>query len=51
MRDRVKSLGIAHFELKDEDFQLLVKMIGMLAYIPPDRVQEFWKKGVKVFAM
>ena len=51
MRDKVKSHGIAHFELQDETFQLLIKMVGMLAYVPPSRVQEFWKKGVKVYAM
>ena len=51
VRDKVKSHGIAHFELQDETFQLLIKMVGMLAYVPPSRVQEFWKKGVKVYAM
>lgn len=47
----MKNLGIAHFELQDENFQVLVKMIGMLAYVPVDKIQEFWKKGVKVYAM
>jgi len=51
VRDKVKSLGIAHFELENEEFQLLIKMVGMLAYVPPERVQEFWKKGVKIYAL
>ena len=37
MTDKVKSHRIAHFELQDETFQLLIKMVGMLAYVPPSR--------------
>jgi hypothetical protein len=42
---------IALFEVQNEGFELLIKMVVMLTYVPPDRVQDVWKKGVNVYAM
>ena len=49
IRDKIKKLGLIKLENTDLEFQLFVKMIAMLAYLPPDKVQEYWGRGIKNF--
>ena len=49
IRDKIKKLGLIGLENTNTDFQLFVKMIAMLAYLPPDKLQEYWSKAIKNF--
>ena len=49
IRDKIKKLGLIGLENTNTDFQLFVKMIAMLAYLPPDKLQEYWSNGIKNF--
>ena len=49
IRDKIKKLGLIRLENTNTDFQLFVKMIALLAYLPPEKLQEYWSNGIKNF--
>ena len=49
VRNQLKKVGLLPLEHRCDEFQLLVKMIGMMVYLPPKQIQAYWFNGVRSY--
>ena len=49
MREKLKKIGLIHLENTCTEFQMLVKMIGVMVYLPPEQMQAYWFQGVRSY--
>lgn len=49
VRNQLKKVGLLPLEHRSDEFQLLVKMIGMMVYLPPKQIQAYWFNGVRSY--
>ena len=49
IRAKAGKLGLVKLEHENQNFQLFLKMVGAMEYLPAAKIQEFWLRGIQSY--